>query len=161
VEPDWTQSELNGGPARVVRPRASNRPSGHGRLAPVPCGGFPCAAGDPPGSWADRYDEGPFLPRSLPERPYPGRTFVEFSLHASLEHCPIPLPRPPPADLFLPDLHSCGDPPTAGTHLGSRQLAWLQRELAPRARDLEAPDVEHLHDGHRPGAGSPDHLNQW
>src|SRR5262249_25425138 len=38
-------------------------------LAPVPCGGFPCAAGDPPGSWADRYGMAQVWRRSGAGRP--------------------------------------------------------------------------------------------
>src|SRR5262249_9659327 len=65
----------------------TSTPSLH--LAPVSCGGFPCAAGDPPGSWADRRHERGIA--KVDGTTDPGRA-LSFSL---LRNKLITLPRPP------------------------------------------------------------------
>ena len=65
------------------------------------------------------------------------------------------------ADLFLLDLHSYADPPTAGTYLGARQLAWLQRELARSRATWKLVASSTCMMGTDIAVGVPLNLNQW
>jgi alkaline phosphatase D len=65
------------------------------------------------------------------------------------------------ADLFLLDLHSYADPPTAGTYLGARQLAWLQRELAASRATWKLLASSTSMMGTDLAPGVPINLNQW
>src|SRR5262245_1803676 len=65
------------------------------------------------------------------------------------------------ADLFLLDLHSYADPPTEGTYLGARQLAWLVRELERSRATWKLLASSTCMMGTDLTPGVPINLNQW
>lgn len=64
-------------------------------------------------------------------------------------------------ELFLLDMHSYADPPTQGTYLGARQLAWLLRGLSRSRATWKLIASTTVMMGTDIAPGTPINLGQW